>query len=343
MGSLAAQNVPQSRRIPSAAPTAGGGYGGSSEGINAKTIDYRQVGSGSAGYGVTDANALGKLNRLWGERGQKAGGSKSIFDAIVAYGNRANAPPDQRAAIARWAKTGDTTNFTPAWGNLALDYGLREVGRQQQTKGSFLGDVGGFLKRIAPAVAGSLLVGPAGFSLTSAGWGGAAGGALAGGINDGWKGAALGGLQGYGIGSGVGGGFGSAGGSGSAGGFGSAVRTVATNVLADSILQGGNPAITRFNTRGIPGIHPSSAYAAAYPGPPSVANSAARPINMPGRNTAPYAAPKPYVAPRRVQIAPNMPIINYDPSRNYQSPTTMQQALMRPAATRASASNATAA
>ena len=43
------------------------------------------------------------------------------------------------------------------------------------------------------------------------------------------------------------------------------------------------------------------------------------------------------------QVAPNIDMINYDPSRNYPQATTMQQALTRPAATRAPASNATAA
>ena len=124
-----------------------------------------------------------------------------------------------------------------------------------------------------------------------------------------------------------------------------------------SNLRGGNREITTFepeNKNIALSAHPSRAYAAAYPGLANVANVAnsgtrpinaapIAPINTPGRNTAPYAAPKPYVAPPRVQIAPNIPIINYDPSRNYQSPTTMQQALMRPAATRAPSKNVTAA
>ena len=124
-----------------------------------------------------------------------------------------------------------------------------------------------------------------------------------------------------------------------------------------SIRQGGNRKITTFepeNKNIAFDAHPTSAYAAAYPGLANVANVAnagtrpinaapIAPINTSGRNAAPYAAPKPYVAPPRVQIASNIPIINYDPSRNYQSPTTMQQALMRPAATRAPSKNVTAA
>ncbi len=123
-----------------------------------------------------------------------------------------------------------------------------------------------------------------------------------------------------------------------------------------SNLRGGNRKITTFepeNKNIALSAHPSRDYASAYPGLANVANVAnagtrpinaapIAPINTSGRNSAPYAAPKPYVAPPRVQIAPNIPIINYDPSRNYQSPTTMQQALMRPAATRAPSQNARA-
>ena len=115
-----------------------------------------------------------------------------------------------------------------------------------------------------------------------------------------------------------------------------------------SIRQGGNRKITTFepeNKNIAFDAHPTSAYAAAYPGLANVANVAnagTRPIN-----TAPIAPinrtmnpAKPYVAPPRVQIASNMPIINYDPRRNYPQTTTMQQALIRPAATRAPSQNA---
>ena len=118
-----------------------------------------------------------------------------------------------------------------------------------------------------------------------------------------------------------------------------------------SIRQGGNRKITTFepeNKNIAFDAHPTSAYAAAYPGlanVANVANASARPIN-----TAPIApinrtmaAAKPYVAPPRARIEPNMPIINYDPRRNYPQTTTMQQALMRPAATRAPSKNVTAA
>jgi len=112
-----------------------------------------------------------------------------------------------------------------------------------------------------------------------------------------------------------------------------------------SNLRGGNKEITTFepeNQNIAFSPHPTSAYTGAYPG---IANAGARPIN-----TTPIAsinrtmaAAKPYVAPPRVQIEPNMPIINYDPRRNYPQTTTMQQALTRPAATRAPSKNVTAA
>ena len=137
-----------------------------------------------------------------------------------------------------------------------------------------------------------------------------------------------------------------------------AINKSGVNLTPDqnSFFKGGNRKITTFepeNKNIALSAHPSRAYAAAYPGLANVANVAnagtrpinaapIAPINTSGRNAAPYAAPKPYVAPPRVQIASNIPIINYDPSRNYQSPTTMQQALMRPAATRAPSQNARA-
>ena len=140
---------------------------------------------------------------------------------------------------------------------------------------------------------------------------------------------------------------------------GNAINQSGVNLTPDqnSFFKGGNRKITTFepeNKNIALSAHPSRAYAAAYPGLANVANVAnagtrpinaapIAPINTSGRNTAPYAAPKPYVAPPRVQIASNIPIINYDPSRNYPQTTTMQQALMRPAATRAPSKNVTAA
>ena len=137
-----------------------------------------------------------------------------------------------------------------------------------------------------------------------------------------------------------------------------AINKSGVNLTPDqnSFFKGGNRKITTFepeNKNIALSAHPSRAYAAAYPGLANVANVAnagtrpinaapIAPINTSGRNAAPYAAPKPYVAPPRVQIASNIPIINYDPSRNYPQTTTMQQALMRPAATRAPSQNARA-
>jgi hypothetical protein len=127
-----------------------------------------------------------------------------------------------------------------------------------------------------------------------------------------------------------------------------AINQSGVNLTPDqnSILKGGDPKITTFepeNKNIALSAHPTSAYAAAYP-------SVARPINtapIAPINTAPIAPinqttiqARPYVAPPRAQIAPNMPIIGYDPSRNYSQTPTMQQALMRPAATRGPSKNA---
>ena len=126
-----------------------------------------------------------------------------------------------------------------------------------------------------------------------------------------------------------------------------AINQSGVNLSPDqySLREGGNPKITTFepeNKNIAFDAHPTSAYLAAYPGAPASTETIASPIN-----TTPIAPinrtmnpAKPYVAPPRVQIAPNMPVVNYDPRRNYQSPTTMQQALIRPAATRASSKNA---
>ena len=119
-----------------------------------------------------------------------------------------------------------------------------------------------------------------------------------------------------------------------------------------SIRQGGNRKITTFepeNKNIAFSAHPTSSYLAAYPGAPESTETTASPITptpaAPIDGTA--NAARPYVAPPRVQIASNIPIVNYDPRRNYQwenqrpkrTPTTMQQALMRPAAIRGPSQN----
>lgn len=69
---------------------------------------------------------------------------------------------------------------------------------------SFFSKVWGVVKKAAPAVAGSLLLGPAGLGLASAAAGGAIGGGIGGLVSGGGlKGTALGALGGYGIGTGV--------------------------------------------------------------------------------------------------------------------------------------------
>jgi len=131
-----------------------------------------------------------------------------------------------------------------------------------------------------------------------------------------------------------------------------------------NIREGGNPKITTFEDENKDIAFrkfPTSAYLAAYPGAPESTATTASPISttpaapIAGTETTPIAgtanAARPYVAPTRIPIAPNIPIVNYDPSRNYAQLTqqssarapTMQQALMRPAATRRRSQNVTAA
>lgn len=139
---------------------------------------------------------------------------------------------------------------------------------------------------------------------------------------------------------------------------GNAINQSGANLSPDqySIRQGGNPKITTFepeNQNIAYSQYPTSAYLGAYPGAPESTATTASPITP--TPAAPIAgtanAARPYVAPPRIPIAPNIPIVNYDPSRNYAPLTqqlsprapTMQQALMRPAATRRQAQNATTA
>jgi hypothetical protein len=131
-----------------------------------------------------------------------------------------------------------------------------------------------------------------------------------------------------------------------------------------SLREGGNPKITTFEPENQDIAFrkfPTSAYLAAYPGASTPTATTASPISttpaapIARTETTPIAgtanAARPYVAPTRIPIAPNIPIVNYDPSRNYAQLTqqsspraaTMQQALMRPAATRRRSQNVTAA
>ena len=136
---------------------------------------------------------------------------------------------------------------------------------------------------------------------------------------------------------------------------GNAIRQSGVNLSPDqySLREGGNPKITTFepeNKNIAFDAHPTSAYLAAYPSAPASTETTASPITP--TQAAPIAgtetAARPYVAPPQIPIAPNIPIVNYDPSRNYAQLTqqlsprapTMQQALMRPAATRRRSQNA---
>tara|TARA_R110002110_G_scaffold79230_4_gene207300 strand:+ start:3307 stop:4569 length:1263 start_codon:yes stop_codon:yes gene_type:complete len=182
--------------------------------VNSKTIDYKTPGAGAAGYGLTKNNSRALLDKLYQNYkidGTQTGGNREMYNHINNWGSGYAArggTGDQGRQLAEWARTGDTKGLNKITAYNALDYAYRAQGQQQQNKGSFWGDVGGFLKDIAPAVAGSIIIPGVGGALgasISAGAGGAIGGALAGGIQDGFKGAALGGLSGYGVGTAVGG------------------------------------------------------------------------------------------------------------------------------------------
>jgi len=137
-----------------------------------------------------------------------------------------------------------------------------------------------------------------------------------------------------------------------------AIRQSGVNLSPDeySLRQGGSPKITTYepeNKNIAFSAHPTSAYLAAYPGAPALAARSASPTTpapaapITGTANVTSNAARPYVAPPRIPIAPNIPIVNYDQSRNYAPLTqqlsprapTMQQALMRPAATRRRSQN----
>ena len=137
-----------------------------------------------------------------------------------------------------------------------------------------------------------------------------------------------------------------------------AINQSGANLSPDeySIREGGNPKITTFEPENQDIAFrkfPTSDYLAAYPNASASTGTTASPITP--TPAAPIAgtanAARPYVAPPQIPIAPNIPIVNYDPSRNYapltqqlsQRAPTMQQALMRPAATRRRFQNATTA
>ena len=130
-----------------------------------------------------------------------------------------------------------------------------------------------------------------------------------------------------------------------------AINQSGVNLSPDqySLRQGGNPKITTYepeNKNIAYSRYPTSAYLGAYPSASALTARSASPITptpvapITGTANVTSNAARPYVAPTRIPIAANIPVINYDPSRNYPQTTTMQQALTRPGATRTSSKNA---
>lgn len=183
------------------------------DGINAKNIDYKQPGTGAAWTQTNQANLLPKLGTLWNERNQTAGGSAEIYKNFQDWFNKdyaarqaegQSAPNPTDVALQNYFQTGKYDGIDPGYAMLGFDKAVRGTGQHQQHKadGSFFDS---FLTDFLPEIALSF-VNP----YLAAGYG-----ALKGGIEDGWGGAALGGLQGYGagqLGAGLGSEFSSAGG-----------------------------------------------------------------------------------------------------------------------------------
>ena len=109
-------------------------------GVNAKTIAFDKPGAGVIGYGINDRNLYPKLTKLYGARGEKAGGSKAIWDAMVKNTTRSLGRSQSPVALEfqNFLNTGRMPpKPSPQFQKYAaesLDYGLRETGRAQQHK-----------------------------------------------------------------------------------------------------------------------------------------------------------------------------------------------------------------
>lgn len=172
--------------------------------VNAKNIQFDQPGAGVTGYGINAQNLYPKLTKLYGARTDKAGGSKSIWDAMVNNTNKSLARSQSPVALdfQKFLNTGQMpANPTPQFQKYAaesLDYGLRETGRAQQHK-----PVNFFTKYLLDPIiqTGLGMIPGVGVPLAMA-YGG-----IKGGVENGFGGALTGALSGYGagkLGSGIG-------------------------------------------------------------------------------------------------------------------------------------------
>lgn len=176
------------------------------DGVNAHNIDYKQPGAGLAWGQQTPDSLLSQLPTIYAQRGQDQGGMKALWENLGKYASSHNTIGEaDHGGFNQYLQTGQVgANFDKDYAARAYDYAMRAAGQHQQHKadGSFLESI---LTDWLPEVALSF-VNP----YLAAGYG-----ALKGGIEDGWSGAALGGLQGYGagqLGAGLGSEFSSAGG-----------------------------------------------------------------------------------------------------------------------------------
>lgn len=171
---------------------------------NANNLPYDQAGAGAINYGVTANNWIPRLENLWTQRTNNAGGSRSFYNKIYNWASpaaitaRGGNPNDTQWKY--WQDYFRTGQINPAMrprlGLQALDLGYRENARRQQTKEGFFDSVlGKIIQFGAPIAAGAFL--PGLIPGLTAGWAGAGAGALMGGLSGRFDSALLGGLGGY--------------------------------------------------------------------------------------------------------------------------------------------------
>jgi len=189
-------------------------------GLNAKNIDYASPGQGAAWVGADPNNILGRLQTLWPERMQKAGGSAEIYNNFQKWFNKdyaarmakgwAATPTDQ--AIQNYFNTGIVKGIDPGYALLGFDKSVRGTAQHQQNKqpGFLEGLFTNILPEIVLNTVGNMVVPGMGTALATV-YGGVKGGVDSGNFLGGITGA----LQGYGAGSfasGIGNEFSAAGG-----------------------------------------------------------------------------------------------------------------------------------
>lgn len=132
---------------------------------NSKTLPLGQPGAVVAeNYGITVKNAAAKLEKLWLHRGEKEGGSKTLFDKIsrTIDQNLAKTPNHpQWLAFKQWRDTGKVpTALHKDLAVRALGIGYSEAARSQQHKKGFLDSFLGQILVMGAEVAVGAWAGP---------------------------------------------------------------------------------------------------------------------------------------------------------------------------------------